>query len=172
MKNLLILCTGNSARSILGEAIARTLAGDRLSVHSAGSKPKGEPHPEALRLLAERNYSTEGLHSKSWDVFTGDDVPPLDMVITVCDGAARESCPIWPGAPVRAHWGIADPVAAPEDRRKEAFERTFDELYARIAALLALPFENMPAEALGHSLNLIGERSAGASEMARAGPAD
>ena len=154
--NILVLCTGNSARSIIGEVLLRDLGGGRIVSHSAGSQPKGVPHPAALTLLAERGHSIEGLASKSWDSFTGPDAPTIDVAITVCDNAAGESCPIFPGAPVKAHWGIADPAAVEGDGQRAAFERGYQQLMARVEALLALPFETMDRVALAAELARIG----------------
>ncbi|GBD42618.1 Arsenate-mycothiol transferase ArsC2 [bacterium HR40] len=136
---ILFLCTGNSARSILAEAICRARGGDRVVVHSAGSQPRGEVHPLALAILRERGVPTEGLASKSWDVFTGPEAPAFDLVVTVCDAAAAESCPAFPGACHRVHWSLPDPaaVAGGETEMRAAFERVADELERRIPALLA-----------------------------------
>ena len=145
MLNILVLCTGNSARSILGEALLATLGEGRVSAHSAGSQPKGHPHPEALARLRAEGIATDGFHSKSWDEFSGDDAPALDIVITVCDSAAGETCPYWAGAPVTVHWGLPDPAGAADEPR--AFAETFAALKARVAAMLDLPLEDMtPAE--------------------------
>ena len=120
MKNILILCTANSARSILGEAILAKLGEGRVRAFSAGSTPRGTPNPDGIALLKDYGHDTAALRSKSWDEFDGEDAPKMDIVITVCDNAAGESCPIWPGAPVQAHWGIPDPAGhgeTPEERR-------------------------------------------------------
>lgn len=154
--NILVLCTGNSARSIIGEVLLRDRSAGRIASFSAGSQPKGAPHPAALALLAERGHATGRLASKSWDRFTGPTAPTIDVAITVCDNAAGESCPIFPGAPVKAHWGIADPAAVEGKGQRAAFERAYAELDARVAALLALPFETMDAPALKAELNRIG----------------
>jgi protein-tyrosine-phosphatase len=127
MKNVLILCTANSARSILGEAILGKLGEGRVNAFSAGSTPRGEPNPDGLALLREYGHDTTGFRSKSWNEFDRPDAPKMDIVITVCDNAAGESCPIWPGAPVQAHWGIPDPARhgeTPEERR-DAFAKTY-----------------------------------------------
>jgi arsenate reductase (thioredoxin) len=138
--NILILCTGNSARSILGEALVNALGEGRIHGFSAGSAPKGEPHPLALKTLESHGHPTEGLSSKSWDVFAGPDAPELDAVITVCDGAAAESCPVWPGAPVKAHWGLPDPAGIADiARARAAFEATYQALRRRVKALTAEP---------------------------------
>lgn len=137
MLNVLVLCTGNSARSILGEALFTALGEGRIRGFSAGSFPKGEPHPLALETLQAHGRDTAGLRSKSWDEFAAPGAPEIDAVITVCDNAAAEVCPVWPGAPVKAHWGLPDPAAiADPDAARAAFEITYAELERRISALL------------------------------------
>lgn len=139
MHHILILCTGNSARSILGEALINHLGPGRLRGYSAGSQPKGQPHPLALETLQAAGIATAGLRSKSWDEFTGPDAPKLDLVITVCDSAARESCPIFPGPAVKAHWSLPDPPAAGDTRAQRArFQAVLQALEQRIRALCAL----------------------------------
>lgn len=167
MKNVLILCTANSARSILGEAILAKLGEGRVRAFSAGSTPRGTPNPDALALLEEFGHDTSGLRSKSWDEFEGPDAPKMDIVITVCDNAAGESCPIWPGAPVQAHWGIPDPAGRGEtdEERRAAFVETYRLLEARVTALMALPFEDMHARDLKAALNTIGAME-GATDLA------
>ncbi|WP_332804485.1 arsenate reductase ArsC [Sphingomonas sp. RT2P30] len=142
--NILLLCTGNSARSILGEAIINRLGEGRFRAFSAGSFPKGAVHPGALRLLARHGYPTDGLRSKSWDEFAAPGAPPIDLVITVCDNAAGEVCPIWPGHPVKVHWGLADPAAVEGDDAAidTAFEAAHAALSRRVAKLVALPCED------------------------------
>ncbi len=135
--SVLFLCTGNSARSILAEALLNRDGGGRFRAFSAGSFPKGAVHPMALELLQERGFPVEGLRSKSWDEFAGADAPPLDLIVTVCDNAAGEAYPIWPGNPARAHWGIADPAAVEGVEQRAAFEEAYRLLEARIADLLA-----------------------------------
>lgn len=167
MKNILILCTANSARSILGEAILAKLGEGRVRAFSAGSTPRGTPNPDGIALLEAYGHDTSGLRSKSWDEFDGPDAPKMDIVITVCDNAAGESCPIWPGAPVQAHWGIPDPAGrgeTPEDRRA-AFAETYRLLEMRVRALMALPFEDMNAKDLKTALNTIGSLE-GATDLA------
>lgn len=138
-KNVLFLCTGNSARSILAEAILNNEGAGRYRAFSAGSFPKGEVHPAAINLLRDLRYSTDGFRSKRWDEFAGPDAPQLDFIITVCDNAAGEVCPIWPGKPVTAHWGIEDPAAVEGAEQRAAFRKAFDALKRRIDQLLALP---------------------------------
>ena len=164
MKNVLVLCTGNSARSILGEALLNRLGEGRVRAFSAGSQPKGAVHPQALELLRERGFDTSWARSKSWDEFACADAPAMDMVITVCGSAAAESCPVWPGAPVRAHWGVADPAAVEGREQRQAFEITFARLEARVNALMAGEFEAMDNEELARTLAAIG---AGEAEQDR-----
>ena len=133
-RNVLFLCTGNSARSILAEAYLNARGGGRFVAHSAGSRPAGKVNPFAIELLKQNGFDTTGLRSKSWDEFAVPGAPPLDFVVTVCDNAAGEACPLWPGRPVTAHWSIADPAGvqgSDEDKRK-AFMQAFAELSARI----------------------------------------
>ena len=157
--SVLILCTGNSARSILAEALLQGLAGDRIIALSAGSQPKGEVHPAALELLQARGFDTGGFRSKSWDEF--DDASfggQLDFIFTVCDSAAAEACPVWPGHPMTVHWGIPDPAAVedagPEQRR--AFEIAYDQLKQRIKAFLAIENLDPAREGLKAELQAIG----------------
>ena len=135
--NVLFLCTGNSARSILAEALLNRLGDGAWKGFSAGSFPKGEVHPAALRLLGERGFPTAGLRSKSWDEFAGADAPHFAFVITVCDNAAGETCPVWPGNPAREHWSIADPAEAEGPEQRVAFDLAWLTLTARIEAFLA-----------------------------------
>ena len=142
--NILILCTGNSARSIIGEALVS--AQDGFTGFSAGSTPQGEPHPMALNILHEKGHDVSGFRSKSWDEFGRDDAPNMDVIITVCDNAAGEACPYWPGHPVVAHWGLPDPAAVEEmNFQRAAFETTYEELKKRVDALAALPLADMNA---------------------------
>ena len=157
--NVLFLCTGNSARSIIAEALLRHWGRQRFHVFSAGSHPKGQVHPLALAVLERMRLPTEGLRSKSWDEFATSDSPPLDFVFTVCDNAANEVCPIWPGQPMTAHWGIADPAAAegsPEDRER-AFANAFRELDARIKIFSNLRMEMLDRLSLQRELDAIGQ---------------
>lgn len=157
--SVLVLCTGNSARSILGEAILGQMGAGRLVAHSAGSKPKGVPHPGALRLLARKGIDTAPFRSKSWDEFTGPDAPPIDLAITVCGNAAGEACPLFMGAPLKAHWGLPDPADVDGDEAAvdAAFEQTWRWLEMRVRALLALPFETMNRKNLAAELGRIGQ---------------
>ena len=155
--NLLFLCTGNSARSILAEALLNARAEGRLKAFSAGSHPKGEVHPLALEVLRTCELDSAGLRSKSWDEFAGEDAPHMDVVITVCDQAAAEACPLWPGAPVKVHWGLPDPAAATggDAERLAAFAATFTALEKRIGMLLSLPLEHLSPEELQQQLHEI-----------------
>lgn len=158
-KNVLFLCTGNSARSILAEAILNKEAQGRFRGFSAGSFPTGTPSPFALRVLEVKGYSLEGLRSKSWDEFAGDGAPELHFIFTVCDNAAGEVCPIWPGKPVSAHWGLPDPAAAVGSDAKitAAFERTYNQLQSRIVDFLDLAIEGLAPDDLEARLNEIGQ---------------
>ena len=165
--NVLFLCTGNSARSILAEALLNAMGSGRFRAYSAGSQPKSVPHPLALELIAKNRLPVEGLRSKSWDEFARADAPELDFVFTVCDNAAGEVCPVWPGQPMTAHWGIADPAAAEgsdEDRRR-AFFRAYTELQHRLSIFVSLPVEKLDQTALQKRLDAIG-RAEGAQAAA------
>ena len=158
--NVLFLCTGNSARSILAEAILNRIGGGLgFRAHSAGSHPKGEVHPAALRLLSSMGYPTAGLRSKPWDEFSGAGAPRLDFVFTVCDSAAGEVCPIWPGQPMTAHWGIPDPAAATGSGAEiaAAFADAARQLRNRIQLLLNLPLASIDRMSLQHRLREIGQ---------------
>jgi arsenate reductase len=163
--NVLFLCTGNSARSILAESIVNRLGGDRFKGFSAGSHPKGTVHPYAIDQLASLGYPTTGLHSKSWDVFAIAGAPHMDFVFTVCDDAAGEACPMWPGQPITAHWGVPDPAAVvgSEIERRAAFRAAFAALENRIRLFLSLPFDSLDRMALQQRLDAIGTRSPGAA---------
>lgn len=156
--NVLFLCTGNTARSILGEAILNHMAPDRFKAYSAGSTPKGAVHPMTLEILAKVGISTEGLRSKAWDEFAAPGAPKMDFVFTVCDNAAGETCPVWPGQPVTAHWGIEDPAAVegPAFKKEAAFEDALGYLRNRIAAFMSLPLETIDRMALASKLQGIG----------------
>lgn len=154
--NVLFLCTGNSARSILAEAILNKDGADRFRVFSAGSFPKGTVHPDALRLLDELGYPTDGSRSKSWEELAVKGAPPLDFVFTVCDNAAGETCPVWPGHPMTAHWGIEDPAAADDEHRQQAFRNAYYALRRRIELFLALPMQSIDELSLQTKLREIG----------------
>ena len=156
--NVLFLCTGNSARSILAEALLRRLGRGRFQSYSGGSAPKGRVNPFAIELLVLNNFSAEEFRSKSWDEFSGPNAPLMDFVFTVCDRAANETCPAWPGQPMTAHWGVADPdrpdLAEAEQRR--LFMRTYTELDSRIKIFTSLPLEGLERIALQEQLDQIG----------------
>jgi protein-tyrosine-phosphatase len=156
--HVLFLCTGNSARSILAEAILNRLGADRLRAFSAGSQPRGAVHPLALELLSEEGLATAALRSKSWDEYAAPGAPPIDFVFTVCDNAAAEACPVWPGGPTVAHWGIPDPAAAvgTESERCRAFRAAYETLEVRIKRFAALPLESLEPQALKAALREIG----------------
>jgi len=160
--NILFLCTGNSARSILAEAITNNLSVSRgkFRAYSAGSRPKGAPHPLALELLAQTHMPTAGLRSKSWDEFAAPGAPVMDFVITVCDQAAGEQCPFWPGQPVTAHWGMPDPAAAEgsDEQKRRAFSDTANMLRRRIELLASLPMEKLDRLALQRKVKEIGRQ--------------
>jgi len=154
VRNVLFLCTGNSARSILAEALIDHWSDGRFKGYSAGSFPKGAVHPMTLDLLERLRLPTRGLRSKSWDEFAAPGAPALDLVVTVCDQAAAEACPLWPGAPVTLHWSIPDPTAVegPDTERREAFRQLHRELESRIQALAGLPVESLDREQLQEKL--------------------
>jgi arsenate reductase (thioredoxin) len=156
---VLVLCTGNSARSILGEAIFNQMSAGRITAYSAGSQPKGKPHPGALRLLAAKGIDTAPYRSKSWDEFAAPGAAPIDIAITVCGNAAGETCPVFIGAPIRAHWGLPDPadVMGSDAEVDAAFAETWRLLNMRVEALLALPFEDMANAELKAALMEIGQ---------------
>ena len=160
MFTVLFLCTGNSARSILAESILNREGTGRFEAHSAGSHPKGTIHPFALDLLCKLNYPTMNLRSKSWDEFATDDSPKLDFVFTVCDNAAGEVCPIWPGQPMTAHWGIPDPaaVAGTEAEQRLAFADAYRMLNNRISVFTNLPIALLDRLTLQKRLSDIGQR--------------
>lgn len=162
--NVLFLCTGNSARSILAEAILNKIGAGKFKAYSAGSQPKGRVNPHAVRLLKSLGYETSGYSSKSWEVFAQAKAPSLDFVFTVCDNAAGEACPVWPGRPITAHWGIPDPAAATgtEAEIALAFKDAYRMLHQRIAAFAALPITSLDAMTLQNKLRSIG-RMAGAA---------
>jgi arsenate reductase len=156
--NVLFLCTGNSARSILAESILRKDGAGRFHSFSAGSTPKGAVHPFALRVLAEAGYPVEGMRSKSWQEFAVAGAPAMDFVFTVCDNAAGEACPIWPGQPMTAHWGIEDPAAVEgtDLAKQAAFLTAFRHMKNRIGAFINLPLRSIDRLSLGTKLRDIG----------------
>jgi arsenate reductase (thioredoxin) len=159
--NVLFLCTGNSARSIMAEAILNQKGKPNFTAYSAGSHPSGEVRPEAIHQLQAVHYPTTGLRSKSWEEFAKTRAPQLDFVFTVCDNAANEMCPIWPGQPMTAHWGVPDPAAVKgtEEERAKAFREAFFLLDRRISLLLALPMTRLEGLALKRELDNIGQQS-------------
>ncbi len=160
--NVLFLCTGNSARSVLAEAYLNAAAKGRFTAYSAGSHPAGDVNPFALELLEKNRLPTTGLRSKNWDEFARIGAPKLDFVFTACDNAAGETCPVWPGQPLTAHWGVADPAAVQgtEAEKRKAFLRAFTELSARIKLLLALPVDKLDRLTLKRRLDEIGDLAA------------
>ncbi len=169
--NVLFLCTGNSARSVLAESILRKDGNGRFRAFSAGSTPKGEVHPLALRTLESMDYPTDGMRSKSWLEFAAPDAPVMDFVFTVCDNAAGESCPLWPGQPMTAHWGIEDPAAAEgtELERQAAFVTAFRYLRNRIDAFVSLPLPSIDKLSLGTKLREIGRTDGATRQTPKAG---
>ena len=159
---VLFLCTGNSARSIMAESALGRYGNGRFRAFSAGSHPKGEVHPLTLRLLQRLNYRTDDLRSKSWDEFIGPEAPPLDFVFTVCDAAAAETCPVFPGQPMTAHWGVEDPAAfqGPEDKALRAFRRAYVELESRVKIFASLRLDGLDRLALQGRLKSIGQSRA------------
>lgn len=156
--NVLFLCTGNSARSILAEGLLKGLGTDRFQAYSAGSTPKGEVHPMALATLSSYSLPTDGYRSKSWDEFAAPGAPKMDFIITVCDNAAGEVCPVWPGQPMTAHWGVEDPAAheGTEEERLKAFHDAARMLKRRIELFLSLPLDRLDAMSLQTELRGIG----------------
>jgi arsenate reductase (thioredoxin) len=156
--NVLFLCTGNSARSILAEAILNRKGAPNFTAYSAGSYPKGAVNPLALKQLESVHLTTEGLRSKSWDEFAGPGAPKMDFVFTICDNAAREACPLWPGQPITAHWGVPDPAAVhgtPEEMER-AFRDAFMVIERRIDLFLCLPIASLEKIAIKKEVDLIG----------------
>ncbi|HWU41524.1 MAG TPA: arsenate reductase ArsC, partial [Candidatus Acidoferrum sp.] len=157
--NVLFLCTGNSARSIMAEAIMNTSGRNRFKAFSAGSHPTGHMHPLALETLRDMHLPSDGLRSKSWDEFAAPGGPPLDFVFTVCDKAAGEACPFWPGQPITAHWGVEDPAAfeGPVERKRNLFRNVATVLRRRIDLFLCLPLESLDRMSLQQKLTEIGQ---------------
>jgi len=170
--NVLFLCTGNSARSIMAEVILRRWGRDRFNAFSAGSHPRGAIHPMTIETLQRLHFSTEGLRSKSWSEFSHPGSPPLDFVFTVCDQAAGEVCPVWPGQPMTAHWGVDDPAAftGPKDKQIEVFRRVYLELDNRIKIFTSLPLTKLDRLSLQKRLDQIGKaRLADGDDLPKAG---
>lgn len=156
--NVLFLCTGNSARSVLSEAVLNHLGQGQFRAFSAGSKPSGKVHPASLRLLQRMGLPTAGLRSKSWDEFAADDAPQMDMIFTVCDNAAGEECPVWLGHPVTAHWGVDDPAACKgtDEEQDRVFEEACQRLTNRIKLLISLPISKLDSVILKEAVQAIG----------------
>jgi protein-tyrosine-phosphatase len=165
--NVLFLCTGNSARSVMAEAILRKLGNGRFRAFSAGSLPKGQVHPLTLQLLNDLRYDVSGLRSKSWSEFVKPGAPSLDFVFTVCDNAAGETCPVWPGQPMTAHWGVPDPAAATGSPAEVAlaFKDAYRMLHQRIAVFTALPIKSLDRMSLQAKLRDIGRMEGATAEM-------
>ena len=156
--DVMFLCTGNSARSILAEALLNRIGGDRFVAYSAGSHPKGQVHPLAIELLQAQGFPTETLRSKSWNEFACADAPKMDFIVTVCDSAAAESCPVWPGHPMTAHWGILDPAAVEGliEVRRKAFRDAFLAMQSRIRLFVSLQIATLDRMSLKRELDAIG----------------
>jgi arsenate reductase len=157
--NILVLCTGNSARSIMAEALLNILGAGRLRAYSAGSHPAGKVNPLAVEQVQAIGYPLENLRSKSWDEFAQPGAPHMDFIITVCDNAAGEICPVWPGQPISAHWGFEDPAAATGslEERRRVFEHVFRQIKTRVERLLNLPLETMDKTSLQKEMRAIGD---------------
>ena len=158
--NVLVLCTGNSARSIMGEALFNTMGGGRFQAYSAGSHPSGKVNPFAIEQVSALGYPVEGLRSKSWDEFAQSGAPEMDFVVTVCDKAAGEMCPLWPGQPVTAHWGFPDPVAVEgtDEEKRAAFAQTLRQIRTRVQLFLSLPLETLDRMAIESRMRAIGKQ--------------
>lgn len=156
--NVLFLCTGNSARSVLAEVILNHAGNGRFKAYSAGSHPNGRVNPYALQYLAQQGLPTEGLRSKSWDEFAAPGAPEFDFIITVCDNAAGEVCPVWPGKPATGHWGIEDPAAVEgsDEEKLKAFSQAFAKMNRRVSLLVNLPDEKLRSQSIRQELNAIG----------------
>ncbi len=161
--HVLILCTGNSCRSILAEVLFNDLGAGRVKAYSAGSRPAGAVNPGAIQKLIAENHGTDDLASKSWDVFSGPRAPEMDIVITVCDQAAGESCPLWNGAPVTAHWGIPDPADASSEEAAAAFDLAYQQLKTRVQQTLELPLESLDVRHRKDALQRIHDAAGGGS---------
>jgi arsenate reductase len=157
--NVLFLCTGNSARSVMAEALVSTMGHGRFRGFSAGSRPGGTVNPFAIEQIKPTGYPVENLRSKSWDEFGTPDAPHMDFVITVCDNAAGEECPFWPGHPMTAHWGFEDPAAAigSDEQKRELFHKVFRQIMARVQVFTSLPLHMLEKNAIAHEIKAIGE---------------
>ncbi len=164
--NVLILCTGNSARSIMAEALINTMGKGRFRAFSAGSRPAGTVHPMASEQVAAIGYPIVHFRSKSWDEFATRDAPPMDFIITVCDKAAGETCPVWPGQPISAHWGFEDPAAfeGSDNEKRRVFEKTFRQMMNRINLFLNLPLHLLDRTAIQRDVKAIGDMATLRSE--------
>jgi arsenate reductase len=167
--NVLFLCTGNSARSILAESILTRLGGARFRAFSAGSQPKGQVHPMALEVLKDYNFPHEGYRSKNWREFEAADAPRMDFVITVCDNAAGETCPVWPGQPMTAHWGIEDPAAVEGDGQKLAFIKVLNHMRRRLELFVSLPTSGLERLELEKRVRHIGQEEGATAQTMREG---
>jgi arsenate reductase len=156
--NVLFLCTGNSARSIMAEALLNTMSKGRFHAYSAGSQPNGTVNPFAIELIAQTGYPITNLRSKSWDEFAAPEAPQMDFIITVCDNAAGETCPYWPGHPLSAHWGFEDPAAASgtDEHKRDVFHQVFHQIRARITLFLCLPLSTIEKDAIKREISIIG----------------
>lgn len=156
--NVLILCTGNSARSIMAEALFNTIGKSKFKAYSAGSFPNGKVNPFAIEQVKSTGYPTENLRSKSWDEFAQPDAPQMDFIITVCDNAAGEVCPVWPGQPTSAHWGFEDPAAVEgtDEQKRDSFKQIFNQIYNRVRVFAALPLASLDQIAIKHEMDKIG----------------
>jgi arsenate reductase len=158
--NILVLCTGNSARSIMAEALFNTMGASRFQAYSAGSHPSGRVSPFAIELVRELGYPVENLRSKSWDEFAVPGAPQMDFVVTVCDNAAGEVCPLWPGQPITAHWGFPDPAAfiGTDDEKRAVFALTLRQIRTRVQLFLSLPLETLDRMAIETKMRAIGKQ--------------
>ena len=161
IRKVLFLCTGNSARSVMAECILNRLGSGRFQAYSAGSHPAGRINPYALELLDREDYETKGLYSKSWEEFAGPEAPTMDFVFTVCDQAAGEMCPVWPGQPISAHWGFPDPAAfeGSESETRAVFADVFGQIYDRISIFVGLPIDSIERLSLQKHLDDLGKAS-------------